>query len=75
MKGAWASTSDSWDVDRSSSENGGKTRCLEGLLSEFYKMWAEDLAQTSLSMNGPCSMITSSLSSIIMITGRIKTSQ
>lgn len=38
-------------------------------------MWAKDLAQTSLSINGPCCMIIILAPVIIIINGRIKTSQ
>lgn len=56
----------------------GRGQVLEvpgSLVVRMYKMWAEYLAQTSLSTNGPCSVIRISISVIIMINGRIKTSQ
>ena len=56
----------------------GRGQVLEvpgSLVVRTHKMWAKSLAQTHLSINGPCAMIITSISVIIMINGRIKTSQ
>lgn len=66
--------SDSWHVD--GAPDMGIRRGAWRLVVRIYKMWAEYLAQTSsLSINGPCSVIMISISIIIMINGRIRTSQ